>query len=263
MEELQPDLKKVRIVLVEPRGAFNIGSVARVMKNMGMTELALVRPVDFMNDEGFKGAVGAKDVLKNALVYDSIEDAVKNTSLVVGTTRRGGRGRPITCTIEELPEKIFPVLSKGRVSILFGREESGLLNRETDLCNILVTIPSSKDFPSLNLSHAVAVVCYKIFTDAMVSKVPYISEPVPNAEIEGLLDYIETVFREIGFFSKGTTRYVIPLFRRIFGRALLDREEFDNLTHIFHRLHGLFKSRCGERNTDDTNKEGKTGYSYN
>ncbi len=238
------NLSKVRIVLVEPRGAFNIGSVARVMKNMGITELALVRPVEFRNDDGFKGAVGARDVLENALIFDSLESAIKDTNLVIGTTRRAGKGRRISYTIEELPEKIFPVLEKGKVSILFGREESGLSNRETDLCNILVTIPSSKDFPSLNLSHAVAVVCYKLFTDAMVLDVPYISEPVTNAEIEGLLDYIQTVFTDIGFFSKGTPRYVIPLFRKIFGRALLDKEEFDNLTYIFHRLHGLFKARC-------------------
>ncbi len=247
------NLKNVRIVLVEPRGAFNIGSVARVMKNMGITELALVNPVDFKNDEGFKGAVGARDVLENALVFDSLEEAVKDTNLVVGTTRRSGKGRRISYTVEELSEKVFPVLENGKVSILFGREESGLLNRETDLCNILVTIPSSKDFPSLNLSHAVAVVCYKLFTDTMVEEVPYISKPVTNAEIEGLLDYIQSVFRDIGFFSKGTPRYVIPLFRKIFGRALLDREEFDNLTYIFHRLHGLFKSRC----KDDESQKGE------
>jgi len=248
---MKPNLRNIRIVLVEPSGAFNIGSVARVMKNMGLSELALVNPVEFRNDEGFKGAVGAKDVLENAFVFDNLEESIKDTNLVIGTTRREGKGRRISYTVEEVSEHIFPVLEKGKVAILFGREKSGLLNEETDLCNILIRIPASREFPSLNLSHAVAVVCYKIFTDAIVNEVPYIAEPVANAEIEGLLDYIQTVFTDIGFFSKGTPRYVIPLFRKIFGRALLDKEEFDNLTYIFHRLHGIFKSRCGKDEKDE------------
>ena len=248
---MKPNLRNIRIVLVEPSGAFNVGSVARVMKNMGLSELALVNPVEFRNDEGFKGAVGAKDVLENAFVFDNLEESIKDTNLVIGTTRREGKGRRISYTVEEVSEHIFPVLEKGKVAILFGREKSGLLNEETDLCNILIRIPASREFPSLNLSHAVAVVCYKIFTDAIVNEVPYIAEPVANAEIEGLLDYIQTVFTDIGFFSKGTPRYVIPLFRKIFGRALLDKEEFDNLTYIFHRLHGIFKSRCGKDEKDE------------
>lgn len=240
---MEPELKKIRIVLVEPKGAFNIGSVARVMKNMGLSELALVDPVEFHNDEAYKASVGARDILNNALIFESLEDTIKETNLVVGTTRRDGKLRRIFCSIEELPERIFPVLKEGKVSILFGREDSGLSNRETDLCNILVNIPSSKSFPSLNLSHAVAVVCYKLFTNAIVNQVPYITKPVDNEEIEGLLDYIQSVFLDIGFFSKGAPGYVISLFRKIFGRALLDQDEIKNLTYIFHRLHGLLRNK--------------------
>ena len=243
----EPNLDNIRIVLVNPKGPFNIGSVARVMKNMGIHELALVQPVEFHTDEAYQGAVGARDVLEKALVFESLEDAVKDVNLVVGTTRRTGKSRRLFCSVEELPEVIFPVLKNGKVAILFGREESGLTNRETDLCSILVNIPASKSFPSLNLSHAVAVVCYKIFTDAMVKKVPDISRPVPVAEIEGLLDYIQRVFTEIGFFTKGTPDYVIPLFRKIFGRALLDEEELKNLTYIFHRLYGLCRENRGSK----------------
>jgi tRNA C32,U32 (ribose-2'-O)-methylase TrmJ len=86
-------------------------------------------------------------------------------------------------------------------------------------------------------------VCYKLFTDAIVSRVPYISRPVTSAEVEGLLDYIQSVFTDLGFFTKGSPDYVIPLFRKIFGRALLDQEEVQSLTHIFHRMYGLCISR--------------------
>ncbi len=240
---MEPNLKNVKIVLVEPKGSFNIGSVVRVMKNMGLSGLALINPADYPNEEAYKASVGARDILDGGQVFPTIEEAIKDTHLVVGTTRRSGKSRRIFCSVEELPEKIFPVLRDGKVSILFGREDNGLSKRETDLCSILVNIPASKSFPSLNLSHAVAVVGYKLFTDAMVARVPYISDPVSNAEIEGLLDYLQSIFTDLGFFSKGTPDYVIPLFRKIFGRALLDGEEVDNLTYIFHRLHGLFKKR--------------------
>lgn len=240
---MEVNLAKVRIVLVEPRGPFNIGSVVRVMKNMGLSKLVFVNPADFHNEETYKASVGARDILNKALVFSTLEEAIGDTNLVVGTTRRAGKLRRLFCSVEELPEHIFPILKEGEVAILFGREDSGLTNRETDLCNILVNIPSNKSFPSLNLSHAVAVVCYKLFTDAIVSRIPYISKPVSNEEIEGLLDYIQSVFTDIGFFSKGTPNYVIPLFRKIFGRALLDQEEIKNLTHIFHRLYGLCISK--------------------
>ncbi len=240
---MAPDLSNIRITLVEPGGPFNIGSVARIMKNMGLSELALVKPVNFHNDDAYKAAVGARDILEQALVFDTIEQAVGDTNLVVGTTRRAGKLRRIFCSVEELPEKVFPAVEEGKAAILFGREKDGLTNREADMCSILVSIPASESFPSLNLSHAVAVVCYKLFINAMAYKIPCITQPVANAEIEGLLDYIESVFADIGFFTKGSPRYVISLFRKVFGRALLDEEEIQNLSYIFQRLHGLYRDK--------------------
>ena len=246
-----PILANVRIVLVEPRGAFNIGSVVRAMKNMGFKDLALVDPVDFHNDDAYKACVGARDVLERASVFSTLEDAIRDTRLVVGTTRRAGRMRKIGCSLEELHKKIFPALKGGKAAVLFGREECGLSNRETDLCNILVRIPANPRFPSLNLSHAVAVVCYRLFVESMAGEASqgshavsqHVPQPVTNAALEELLDYMRFAFTDIGFFTKGTPSYVIPLFRRIFGRALLDDEELRDLTHIFHRLYGLFREK--------------------
>ena len=171
---------------------------------------------------------------------------MQDTHIVVGTTRRAGKSRRIFCNVEELPGRIFPVLSKGKAAILFGREDNGLSTVETDLCNLLVTIPANDSFPSLNLSHAVAVVGYVLFTNATVCSVPDVLNPAPNAEVEERLDYMESIFSDMGFFSKGTSDYVIPLFRRIFGRALLGDEEIKNLTYIFHRFHGLYKRKGTE-----------------
>jgi tRNA/rRNA methyltransferase len=253
---LSVDLRRVRIVLIEPRGAFNIGSVARVMKNMGLEDLALVNPVPFHNDDGYKGAVGARDVVNGAKLFTSVADAVRGSNLVVGTTRRAGKLRKITCGAEELPGRIFPLLGTGTVSILFGREESGLTTGETALCNLLVSVTVNPEFPSLNLSHAVAIVCYELFRaaaqaaageagDAGVKRagIAFVPRPASREELEELLEYIRFSFEDMGFFSKGTPDYVIPLFRRMFGRALADQEEMKNLTHVFHRLYGLFKEK--------------------
>jgi TrmH family RNA methyltransferase len=240
---MQSGLRNIRIILVEPEGPFNIGSVARIMKNMGVEELALVKPAEYDRDDAYRAAVGARELLDGAMVFDSLTAGIRDANLVVGTTRRAGKLRRLFCSVEELPERVFPVAREGKVAILFGRERDGLTNQETDLCNILVNIPANESFPSLNLSHAVAVVCYKLFVEDMISRVPYLSRPVANAEVEGLLDYIECVFADLGFFTKGSPRYVVSLFRQIFGRALLDEEEVQNLTHIFHRLHGLCREK--------------------
>ena len=239
----EPDLGRIRIVLVEPQGPFNIGSVARIMKNMGLSDLALVSPADFHNDEAYKGSVGARDVLERAAVFETLQEAIEETSLVVGTTRRAGRWRRIGCSLDELPDRVFQVTAPGRVSILFGRERCGLSSTETDLCNLLVSIPASSSFPSLNLSHAVALVCYRLFTESGAGSIDPVSETVSYDEIEGLLDYIESVFSDMGFFAKGSSRYVVPLFRRVFGRALLNEEELGSMKFIFHRIHGLCKEK--------------------
>jgi tRNA/rRNA methyltransferase len=234
-----PDLTSVRIVLVEPGGAFNIGSVARAMKNMGFSDLGLVNPAEYRTDEAFRGAVGARDVLESAGVFGSIGEAVRDAALVVGTTRRTGSSRPASCTLEELPARLLPVTFEGRAAILFGREQSGLKTSETDLCNLLVRIPSSSTFPSLNLSHAVLLVCYRLFTASAGEHLLSVAGPASNERVEELIAYIHDAFSEIGFFSKGSSGYVVNLFRRVFGRALLNEEEVEHLGHIFSRLRGL------------------------
>jgi tRNA/rRNA methyltransferase len=226
------------------------------MKNMGLEDLALVNPAPFHNDDGYKGAVGARGVLNGAKLFTCVADAVGGSNLVVGTTRRAGKLRKISCGAEELPGRIFPLLGAGRVSILFGREESGLTTDEAALCNLLVSVTANPGFPSLNLSHAVAIVCYelhKAFAQAAAGAagdsevrragVAFVPRPASREEIEGLLEYIRSSFEAMGFFSKGTPDYVIPLFRRVFGRSLADREEVKNLAHVFHRLYGLFNEK--------------------
>ncbi len=157
-----------RVVLVEPHYAGNVGSVARLLKNFSIHELALVNPlVHHLSEEALTWAVHAKDVLERALIFKTLEEAVEDSAVVVGTT-----AKPNEKTIRRTPidpRKMAEILepywhSEERVSIVFGREPSGLTNEELDLCDFTVTIPTSQEYPALNLSHSVAVVLYELYT---------------------------------------------------------------------------------------------------
>ena len=151
----------VRIVLVEPAGALNVGSIARVMKNMGLTELVLVNPrCDRMSEEAVRMAVHAKDVLEQSLVVDSLPAALEGCNRAIATTART-RGIP---TKLESPRTALPwLLGKNLNSaLIFGSEERGLSNQELNYGQRFVSIPSSPIYPSLNLAQAVAVCAYEL-----------------------------------------------------------------------------------------------------
>ncbi len=150
-------------ILVEPKEPGNIGASARAMKNMGFLNLSLVNPPDQTTGEGRWFARNAHDVFDSAKIYATFEEAVGDKAVVVGTTRRTGKRRGVIYPVEQGVERIFDAASAGnRVAILFGREARGLLNDEVEECGFLLTIPSSRIQPSLNLSQAVLIIAYEL-----------------------------------------------------------------------------------------------------
>lgn len=160
----QGRLENIAIVLVEPRSAGNVGSVARAMKNTGAACLRLVNPCEYKNNEGFSMACNASDVLLKAGVFSSIKDAVLDCPVAIGATRRQGRVRYPVLTLGEAMPHISRLSEKNRVAILFGREDKGLKNEEVKNLDMLIEIPAHEDYGSLNLSHAVFAVCHSLFT---------------------------------------------------------------------------------------------------
>jgi TrmH family RNA methyltransferase len=153
----------VSFVLVEPKEPGNIGASARAIKNMGFRNLGLVNPPPRMTEEGRWFARNAHDVLDSAKAYASFEESIRDKSLVVGTTRRTGKRRGVILPVEDGVGRIFDVASSGkRVAIVFGREARGLYNEEVEECGYMLTIPSSKIQPSLNLSQAVLITAYEL-----------------------------------------------------------------------------------------------------
>ena len=152
----------VFFVLVEPKESGNIGASARAMKNMGFQNLSMVKPPAQLTDEARWFACNALDVLESAQSYPDFKSAISDKAFVVGTSRRTGKRRGMILPLEQGARKIIERARSGKVAILFGREAKGLLNEEVDECGLLLTIPTSKEHRSLNLSQAVLIVAYEL-----------------------------------------------------------------------------------------------------
>lgn len=236
-KNISPVFDNIEIVLVEPQSSGNVGSVARAMKNTGFKRLTLVNPCDYRTNEAYSMACKADDVLLGAAVYPTLAGCVKETGVVVGTTRRQGRVRYPILTLDEAVPKILELASKNKVSILFGREDRGLENDEIPVCDILLEIPTDEDYGSLNLSHAVFLVCYYLFA-AGCAKAPTVTV-APREELEKMYLHMEEALRAISYGDMGgehLLQTILRSFRRLFGRTGLMQKEINMLRGIFTQI---------------------------
>jgi len=245
-------LKNIRIVLVRTFHSGNIGSAARAMKTMGLSDLVLVNPVDFTtkegNDAALKLSMSADDVVRNATVVDSLYDAVKECSLVVASTARS-RGYDLP---EITPEKCARLLNvnaqekqNNKVALIFGPERMGLSNEDLQLAKYRVTIPTSPDYSSLNLAAAVQTLSYEIFKQQLANKD---SNQVENkrtlpatASLELLYEHFEKTLNDTGFIIKNHPGEIMKKLRLIFTRAELDESELGILRGILASVDRDFK----------------------
>ena len=155
----------IKLILVEPKYQFNLGYTARVAKNFGINELNLVNPKVKVNGKMAKMlAKHAVDLIENAKIYDSIKDAVKGCDIVIGTTgiwRKAIKNKKCACTLDEAVKKIKEGNFKN-IALLIGRDDIGLSKEEIEDCDMVIFIPTSKDYPVLNLSHSVAILLYEL-----------------------------------------------------------------------------------------------------
>ena len=218
----EPLLRRVRIVLARPRGAANVGAVARAMKNMGLRELFLVRPA-MRRRSAATMAVHARDLLENAVEADSIEAAVADCGLVVGTTCRNGLYRAAAQSPECLAPLILERARSAPVALVFGPEDHGLSNDDLKACQRLVCIDADHAYPSLNLAQAVLLCCYELRRAARGagSAVDPI-EPAPAADVDFMLERLQAALLRIGFLHPQNPDHIMFAFRRILGRSGLE-----------------------------------------
>ena len=222
------------IILVEPKYAGNTGAVARLMKNFGFKNLWLINPSFSINDdECRKFAMHAQNILDNAKIFQKFEDALKSVDYMVGTSSIESKNDKHhlrkAYDVRKFAEEIYKL--KGKIGIAFGREDYGLLNDEIKKCDLLVKIPTSNEYPSLNLSHAVCIVLYELF----MSKYEPIEIRLANGkEKEKLYEFFDRLLDTINYpeFKKENTRI---LFRRVIGRAMLSKWEFHTLMGVLKK----------------------------
>ncbi len=223
-------LSSIRIVLVNTSHPGNIGACARAMKTMGLTKLYLVQPKLFPSDEATVRAAGADDILLNASVCDSLEQALSGCVLVVGAS-----ARPRTIEWPELTPRacatqLVQGAAQGAVALVFGREHSGLSNEELDRCHYLTRIPANPAFASLNIAAAVQIFSYEILLAQSVSVSAQDEHtPVGVEQMELFYTHIEQVLVQIGFLNPLHPRKLMRRLRRLFGRARPDQNEINIL----------------------------------
>ncbi len=235
----------VRIILVETTHPGNIGAAARAMKNMGLTELVLVNPDDFPNNKAIYRSVSAEDVVRSARVVDSVEEAIADCQLVIGTSARDRRIPWPMLTPKECGEHVSAAAAEQQqVGLLFGRESRGLKTDELQRCHYLVNIPTGEAYSSLNLAMAVQVITYEILRARLGDEVPSLNwdRPLASAEaMEHLYQHLEATLAHMNFHDEDNPRQLMTRMKRMFSRIQPDQMEVNIFRGFLSAINKLGK----------------------
>lgn len=225
----------IRIVLVGTTHPGNIGAVARAMKNMGQSELALVNPRHFPHEEATTRASGASDILDNARVVSTLAEALTDCVYVAGASARSRTINWPSMGPRDCAERMIGERQHGKVAAVFGPERSGLNNDDLDLCHTLLTIPTDPGFSSLNLAMAVQILTYELRVASLLHEGPLFETEAPPAssdEMEHFYAHLEKVMLDIGFLDPDNPRHLMRRLRRLFIRTRPDKNEVNILRGI-------------------------------
>ncbi|MBE1287820.1 MAG: tRNA (cytosine(32)/uridine(32)-2'-O)-methyltransferase TrmJ [Alteromonadaceae bacterium] len=224
-------LENIKIVLVNTSHTGNIGSTARAMKTMGLSQLVLVDPISAPDGKSSALAAGAGDVLAQAKTVSKLEEAIADCSLVVGTSARSRTLpwpmlEPRECGVRMVKESL-----SGPVALVFGRENNGLTNEELQQCHYHVCIPANPEYSSLNLAAAVQTLCYEIRMGFLKqNEYPDVEQEYPLAEdLERFYAHLESTLKDTGFVVENHPGQVMVKLRRLFNRARPERHELNIL----------------------------------
>ena len=234
----------VQIVLVETSHPGNIGSVARAMKNMGLSRLALINPKKFPHDEATALAGNARDVLEKAKVFSSIEEAVQNSKIIFATSARERTIEWPVASVKDAAQEINQLASKEiEVSILFGREDRGLTNQELQLSNKHLIIPADPEYPVLNIAMSTQVVCYELYQASNLEPIgPWQDFPeYTSEELQHLIDHFnETVFK-LDLIDPKNPKQILTRMERMFRRLYPDQMEGNFLRGFLKAVNNKIK----------------------
>jgi tRNA/rRNA methyltransferase len=217
-------------VLHRPQDLVNIASVVRILKNFGLRDLRLVRPVDYdaYRVEGIAHKTG--DILKRVTLYRTLDEAIGDCHLVAGFTARQRSAKRNAVRPREAAVEILAGAERGTAALLFGPEDKGLSNAELDRCHRIVTIPTSPRYPSLNLAQAVAIVAYELFTArgaAPLKRPRRSAEPATGEQLERLFTAVQEALETIDFFRARNAEPIMRTVREVMHRRPVDAREVE------------------------------------
>jgi tRNA/rRNA methyltransferase len=229
-------LAHIRVVLSHTSHPGNIGAAARAMKTMGLSRLSLVNPKHFPDPQAVARAADADDILEQAQLCSSLDEALAGTVQVYALSARHRNLGPPALPAREAATDILGWAGEGEVALLFGNETAGLSNAEVQRCQRTVFIPANPDYSSLNLASAVQLLCYELRLavfdgrpPVVTRAVPFASPPAAHEDVERFYLHLERVMISSGFLDPQRPRRLLPKLRRLFGRAELERDEINIL----------------------------------
>lgn len=216
---------QIRVILVEPEHEGNIGSIARVMKNFNLKDLWLVNPKVALGLEASVYAVNAQDILSSAMVVPALKEALLDVGMVVGTTAKVGWSTRNVLRTPIDPKLLSKQVSKKRtrVALLFGRESKGLSNRELNLCDLIVTIPTSPNYRTLNVAAAATIVFYELFAATLESDSMRKME-AEGAALHRVEDYFEEICKSLEL-TPHKQEITVRALRNVLQRSYVSRRE--------------------------------------
>lgn len=246
-------VNNIRLVMVNTSHPGNIGAAARAIKNMGLRELYLVNPKEYPAEKAVWRAAGAVDVLENAKVVATLDEAIADCGLVVGTSARERRIPWPLLTPRECGDRCWFEASKHPVAVLFGREDRGLTNEELHKCNYHVHIPANPEYSSLNISAALQVLCYEIrmaWLTAEEGKAPHFDDwdmpPATHDALEYYYEHLQDTLVKLQFLNPENPRQTVTRLRRLFNRVRLDEMELSILRGVLTSVQNYIYRAEGE-----------------
>lgn len=240
--EAKARLENIDIVLKGPKYAANIGFVARCAKNMGMEKIVVINGNLTAKEEIKKTSTHfAAELVDQICFADDLEKTLGHYGYIVGTTARLGAARGPVIMPHAAARDIVEVSQNNRVALLFGPEDTGLSNTELKLCHALVTIPTSERFKSINLSHAVMIICYEIFTASREDVGTFTPRLASAAEIEGMYAQLQPLLTKIGFINPQNPEHWMRHIRRLFSRTRLFSRDVKIIRGICRQLEWYLK----------------------
>ena len=238
-EKFKQIRKNLHFILVESEIPGNVGSVARALKTTGFKNLILVNPCDLSHPEVEWMAHRSMDIVNNARIVTSFDEAIKDMRLTVATTMRKRHFKFPFFTPNELTEPLLSAGLEHPVAIIFGKERTGLTNEELLKCNLHSTIPTVTKNPSLNLSQAVMIYAYTFFLQINQVSAGYTYQLASQYEIEKFYEHLQLSLKQVNFVPRDGFDNFITRVKRLIGRSMAESRDI----RLLHKLLQIFETR--------------------